>query len=177
VPARRDSGKPAPQMLMMLTPRARGGGVVLMTAALAVAAVLRSSGARAPAELLRQVNNTVKSLNDDVKRLKPTGELVARPVETVEQFYASQHPVYIRCAKVVDMPAFAHFVAQTCGTIREVSTCSEPCAQALQARSSEFGCCWETVMQAYAQIDASAELAWRSWQVQFSLAVLLVGAG
>ena len=45
-------------------------------------------------------------------------------------------------------------------------------AQALQARSSEFGCCWETVMQAYAQIDASAELAWRSWQVQFSLGVV-----
>ncbi len=149
--------------------------MVLMAAALAVTVVLRSSGARAPAQLLRQVNNNVKSLNDDVKSLKPTGELVARPVETVEQFYASQHPVYIRCAKVVDMPAFAVVVGQTCGNIRELSTCSEPCAQALQARSSEFGCCWETVMQAYAQIDASAELAWRSWQVQFSLGGVLVG--
>ena len=129
----------------------------MLAAVLAVAVVLRSRGARAPAELLRQIN-------DDTKSLESTDGVVPRPVETVEQFYASQHPVYTRCAKAVDMPAFTEFVAQTCGNIHEVSGCSEPCAQALQAKSSEFGCCWETVMQAYAQIDASAELAWRSWQ-------------
>ena len=134
-----------------------GGMLGMLAAVLAVAVVLCSGGARAPAELLRQIN-------EDTKSLQSTNGVVPRPAETVEQFYASQHPVYTRCAKAVDMPAFTEFVAQTCGNIHEVSGCAEPCAQALQAKSSEFGCCWETVMQAYAQIDASAELAWRSWQ-------------
>lgn len=62
------------------------------------------------------------------------------------------------------MPAFSAVVAQTCGNIHETSSCSETCARAMQEHASSFGCCWESVMQAYAQIDAPAELAWRSWQ-------------
>jgi hypothetical protein len=62
------------------------------------------------------------------------------------------------------MPAFTTVVAQKCGNIHEMSSCSETCARAMQAHAADFGCCWEDVMQAYAQIDRPAELAWRSWQ-------------
>jgi hypothetical protein len=132
-----------------------------------VAAVLIAAVVVAMARGQRTVLAELAEVNDDVKNLKATSKTVGRQfVDTSEQFYASQHPVYVRCAKVVDMPAFSAVIKKTCGNMHDpnVQSCSEPCALAMQAHSSKFGCCWETVMHTYVQIDKPAELAWRSWQ-------------
>jgi hypothetical protein len=78
--------------------------------------------------------------------------------------YAQQHPVYTRCAKKVDMPEFVKLVRKTCGNIHELSTLAAPCRDTLAEKAKEFGCCWETVMNAYSQLDAQAHHSWRMWQ-------------
>jgi predicted nucleic acid-binding Zn ribbon protein len=94
------------------------------------------------------------------------GELqeVAVTRETAVQRFAAQHPAYVRCAKTVDMPAFSHDVAVACGDIDQDGVCAEQCAESIRRYSSQFGCCWETVLRAYAHIDPDAGRAWRGWQ-------------
>jgi len=101
--------------------------VMIATAAVACMILVVRIGPRAE----------VREMNDDVKILQATTSTVPRPTETVEQFYSSQHPVYIRCAKLIDMPTFTEDVARQCGNIHEISQCSEPCAQAMQAQASK----------------------------------------
>jgi len=60
--------------------------VVVMTVAAAAAAAGGGSGRGLLA----------LQINADTRSLPPTAARVARPAETTEQFYASQHPVYIR---------------------------------------------------------------------------------
>ncbi|EKX34194.1 hypothetical protein GUITHDRAFT_147378 [Guillardia theta CCMP2712] len=97
----------------------------------------------------------------------------------LEKEYAKLHPVYIRCAKKVDMPDFVNFILKTCGNIHEIEHLHHTCTNAmrvesfrgilvdltsLQAKSKAFGCCWETVMEAYEAIDANVSHQWRLWQ-------------
>ena len=65
------------------------------------AAVLLAAAAVAAAAAAAAVGGTGRGLlalqiNADTRSLPPTAARVARPAETTEQFYASQHPVYIR---------------------------------------------------------------------------------
>lgn len=34
----------------------------------------------------------------------------------------------------------------------------------LAQKAEDFGCCWETVMTAYRQLDPQAHHSWRMWQ-------------
>ncbi len=74
------------------------------------------------------------------------------------------HPVYMRCAKKTDMHAFVDTITKSCGDIHELQSCSQPCAAAMQEYSAHVGCCWETVLEAYKELDPAAEQAWRHWQ-------------
>ena len=61
-----------------------------------------------------------------------------------------------------------------CGDIHELTYCSWTCTQALQSYADSVGCCWETVIQGYEQLDASAGDAWRNWQVYFAIQSLFM---
>uniref|UniRef100_A0A7S0HYU9 Uncharacterized protein n=1 Tax=Hanusia phi TaxID=3032 RepID=A0A7S0HYU9_9CRYP len=81
-----------------------------------------------------------------------------------EKEYAKLHPVYIRCAKKVDMPDFVNYIVKTCGNIHEIEQLHRACTNAMRAKSNQFGCCWETVMEAYEAIDSNVAHQWRLWQ-------------
>ena len=83
---------------------------------------------------------------------------------TAEKQYATQHPVYTRCVARVNMPDFVNLVRKSCGDVHELSTIQGPCKSMLEKKSDEFGCCWESVMQAYDVLDAQAAHRWRLWQ-------------
>jgi len=88
---------------------------------------------------------------------------VGQPLSAEEE-YATLHPVYTRCAKKADVAAFTKEILVKCGDIHELTYCSWTCTQALQSYADSVGCCWETVIQGYEQLDPSAGDAWRNWQ-------------
>ncbi len=83
---------------------------------------------------------------------------------TAEKEYAAAHPVYTRCAAKVDMPEFVKDIRKTCGDVHELTTVKGPCQSMLNAKAASFGCCWESVMQAYDVLDPQAAHKWRLWQ-------------
>uniref|UniRef100_A0A6U5AK50 Uncharacterized protein n=1 Tax=Hemiselmis andersenii TaxID=464988 RepID=A0A6U5AK50_HEMAN len=78
--------------------------------------------------------------------------------------FAKIHPVYTRCAKLVDMPEFSDEIQRKCGDVHELKEVAAPCHDAMQAASDRFGCCWETVLHGYKTLDPEAHHAWRMWQ-------------
>jgi len=81
-----------------------------------------------------------------------------------EHEFAKLHPVYTRCAKKVDMPAFSDEIQKKCGDVHELKEVAAPCHNAMQMAADRFGCCWETVMDGYKTLDPEAHHAWRMWQ-------------
>ena len=93
---------------------------------------------------------------------------LSEPVDDVAQKmrqYAALHPVYGRCAKTADLTAFNAEITKTCGNIHELGSCSYSCTSAMRKWSEKMGCCFETVLDAYAFADPEAAHAWRMWQV------------
>lgn len=113
---------------------------------------------------LETVADEEEPLNVDAGSLPESGATVERPHETTETIYAQQHPVYTRCAKRVDMPEFVKTIRKTCGNVHELGTIAAPCHNMLEEHAKDFGCCWETVMKAYKQLDPQAHHSWRMWQ-------------
>lgn len=122
--------------------RSRGGAVVMLAAGV-VAVVLLAT-----------------------PRVDRAAVLVEDPSEfyTAEKEYAVSHPVYTRCKAKVDMPEFVKDIRKTCGDVHELATVNGPCKSMLDAKSTEFGCCWESVMKAYDLLDPQAAHKWRLWQ-------------
>lgn len=92
---------------------------------------------------------------------------LSEPVDDVAQKmrqYAALHPVYGRCAKTADLTAFNAEITKTCGNIHELGSCSYSCTSAMRKWSEKMGCCFETVLDAYAFADPEAAHAWRMWQ-------------
>lgn len=59
---------------------------------------------------------------------------------------------------------FVKTIRKTCGNVHELGTIAAPCHNMLEEHAREFGCCWETVMKAYKQLDPQAHHSWRMWQ-------------
>jgi len=95
---------------------------------------------------------------------KPTALFAVGEPLSAEEEYATLNPVYTRCAKKADVASFTKEILVKCGDIHELTYCSWTCTQALQSYADSVGCCWETVIQGYEQLDASAGDAWRNWQ-------------
>jgi len=81
-----------------------------------------------------------------------------------EVAYTTLHPVYSRCKAKVDLLGFSLAIQKTCGDIHELSDVAWPCRSAMQDYSKKFGCCWETVMDAYEALYPEAAQSWRLWQ-------------
>jgi len=62
------------------------------------------------------------------------------------------------------MPEFVKDIRKTCGDVHELTTVKGPCQRMLNAKAAAFGCCWESVMQAYDVLDPQAAHKWRLWQ-------------
>jgi hypothetical protein len=84
--------------------------------------------------------------------------------EAQQRVYSRDHPVYTRCAKRVDMPEFVKAITSKCGDIHELTTIASPCEHMLRVKAADFGCCWETVMAGYEELDPNAAHKWRLWQ-------------
>ena len=139
----------------------RRGRVVLVLAgagfALAAAALLVGAGGQ-----------TVLEGNEE-----PPAQVVVAPFQRkTEQDsvlpalvqYSALHPVYNRCSKVAKMEAFADAITRSCGNVHELSSCAYTCTSEMWAWSEKMGCCFETVLAAYAAAAPEAEHAWRMWQ-------------
>ena len=61
------------------------------------------------------------------------------PSTDPELIYSAYQPVYGRCKKVVDMPAFSELIAKSCGNIHEYENVAYPCVQAMQQSSQKMG--------------------------------------
>jgi hypothetical protein len=66
----------------------------------AVALVVAMIGYSSLAEVRHLRGSELQEINDGVKSLPASLGSAGKPVETVEQLYASHHPVYVGCAKV-----------------------------------------------------------------------------
>ncbi|KAJ1486004.1 hypothetical protein T484DRAFT_1891564, partial [Baffinella frigidus] len=81
-----------------------------------------------------------------------------------EERFAAQHPVYAGCAGEIDMAAFSREIAQKCGDMQTESACAAPCAEAMRSHARSFGCCFETILESYEDLDPPAAVDWRRWQ-------------
>lgn len=101
-----------------------------------------------------------------VAEQEPFAEAEAAPAEQAdpETTYTTLHPVYSRCKAKVDMLGFSLAIQKTCGDIHELNDVAWPCRSAMQDYSKKFGCCWETVMDAYEALYPEAAQSWRLWQ-------------
>ena len=70
------------------------------------------------------------------------------------------------CKSDVAIPSqeFVKSIRKTCGNVHELTTLAAPCHESLENHARDFGCCWETVMKAYKQLDPQAHHSWRMWQ-------------
>mmetsp|Transcript_4720 Transcript_4720/g.14401 ORF Transcript_4720/g.14401 Transcript_4720/m.14401 type:complete len:330 (+) Transcript_4720:44-1033(+) len=95
---------------------------------------------------------------------EPVAAAAAQGQADPETTYTTLHPVYARCKSKVDMLGFSLAIQKTCGDIHELNDVAWPCRSAMQDYSKKFGCCWETVMDAYEALYPEAAQSWRLWQ-------------
>jgi len=81
------------------------------------------------------------------------------------QFYQVPHvdiryifSLFNKCSRALTLQIF-------CLDVHELTTVNGPCKSMLDAKATEFGCCWESVMKAYDMLDPQAAHKWRLWQV------------
>jgi len=143
----------------MRTSQTRLALAVFLGATMALALLVHITTDTPKHELLQKL----EELDDSEGELEEAPEEAA-PATDPELVYSAYQPVYGRCKKEVNMPAFSELIAKSCGNIHEYSDVAYPCVAAMHKESQRMGCCWETVLQGYQTLYPEAYHAWRMWQ-------------